>query len=70
MHDVAEDLLVPDPGLSIRDGAIAAWPGANRRHVSIALLVTSSGRQPVAPGTAGSPNSAQTRTVSHQLLPE
>ncbi|MCZ4119707.1 excinuclease ABC subunit UvrA [Streptomyces sp. H39-S7] len=28
VHDVAEDLLVPDPSLSIRDGAIAAWPGA------------------------------------------
>lgn len=28
MHDVAEDLLVPDPSLSIREGAIAAWPGA------------------------------------------
>jgi excinuclease ABC subunit A len=27
-HDVAEDLLVPDPSLSIREGAIAAWPGA------------------------------------------
>ena len=27
-HDVAEDLLVPDASLSIRDGAIAAWPGA------------------------------------------
>ena len=27
-HDVTEDLLVPDPSLSIRDGAIAAWPGA------------------------------------------
>ncbi|MEO6997108.1 MAG: ABC transporter, partial [Terracoccus sp.] len=27
-HDVAEDLLVPDPSLSVRDGAIAAWPGA------------------------------------------
>ncbi|WP_435885246.1 excinuclease ABC subunit UvrA [Streptomyces tauricus] len=26
--DVADDLLVPDPSLSIRDGAIAAWPGA------------------------------------------
>src|ERR1700685_2642602 len=26
--DVTEDLLVPDPSLSIRDGAIAAWPGA------------------------------------------
>ncbi|MBH0054618.1 excinuclease ABC subunit UvrA [Salinibacterium sp. SWN139] len=28
VHDVTEDLLVPDPTLSIRDGAIAAWPGA------------------------------------------
>lgn len=28
VHDVAEDLLVPDPSLSIREGAIAAWPGA------------------------------------------
>jgi excinuclease ABC subunit A len=28
VHDVAEDLLVPDTSLSIRDGAIAAWPGA------------------------------------------
>jgi len=28
VHDVAEELLAPDPSLSIRDGAIAAWPGA------------------------------------------
>jgi excinuclease ABC subunit A len=28
VHDVNEELLVPDPSLSIRDGAIAAWPGA------------------------------------------
>lgn len=28
IHDVADDLLVPDPSLSIRDGAVAAWPGA------------------------------------------
>ncbi|WP_404800673.1 excinuclease ABC subunit UvrA [Arthrobacter vasquezii] len=27
-HTVSEDSLVPDPSLSIRDGAIAAWPGA------------------------------------------
>ncbi len=27
-HDVAEDLMVPDTSLSIREGAIAAWPGA------------------------------------------
>ena len=27
-HTVTEPLLVPDPSLSIRDGAIAAWPGA------------------------------------------
>ena len=31
-HDVTEDLLVPDPSLSIRDGAIAAWPGAWQGH--------------------------------------
>ena len=28
VHDVTEELLVPDPSLSIREGAIAAWPGA------------------------------------------
>lgn len=28
VHDVAEDLLVPDDTLSIREGAVAAWPGA------------------------------------------
>ncbi len=28
VHDVTEELLVPDSGLSIREGAIAAWPGA------------------------------------------
>ena len=28
VHDVIEDLLVPDGSLSIREGAIAAWPGA------------------------------------------
>ncbi|MEP9364629.1 excinuclease ABC subunit UvrA [Nocardioides sp. CN2-186] len=28
VHDVTEELLVPDRSLSIRDGAIAAWPGA------------------------------------------
>jgi excinuclease ABC subunit A len=27
-HDVAEDLMVPDPSLSIREGAVASWPGA------------------------------------------
>jgi excinuclease ABC subunit A len=27
-HSVTEDSLVPDPSLSIRDGAIASWPGA------------------------------------------
>ncbi|WP_234411058.1 excinuclease ABC subunit UvrA [Nocardioides terrigena] len=32
VHDVAEDLLVPDTSLSIRDGAIAAWPGAWQGH--------------------------------------
>jgi excinuclease ABC subunit A len=28
VHDVTADLLVPDTSLSIREGAIAAWPGA------------------------------------------
>jgi excinuclease ABC subunit A len=28
VHEVTEALMVPDPSLSIRDGAIAAWPGA------------------------------------------
>ncbi|MFD5835854.1 ATP-binding cassette domain-containing protein [Streptomyces collinus] len=28
VHRTSEELLVPDPSLSIRDGAIAAWPGA------------------------------------------
>ncbi|MEV4946827.1 excinuclease ABC subunit UvrA [Streptomyces sp. NPDC053755] len=28
VHRTSEELLVPDPGLSIREGAIAAWPGA------------------------------------------
>ncbi|MET4589685.1 excinuclease ABC subunit UvrA [Arthrobacter sp. 754] len=27
-HTVTEESLVPDPALTIRDGAIAAWPGA------------------------------------------
>ncbi|WP_405217852.1 excinuclease ABC subunit A [Agrococcus sp. Ld7] len=28
VHDVPEALMVPDPSLSIRDGALAAWPKA------------------------------------------
>lgn len=32
VHDVAEDLLVPDTSLTIREGAIAAWPGAWQGH--------------------------------------
>ncbi|MFJ9815198.1 ATP-binding cassette domain-containing protein [Streptomyces sp. NPDC101151] len=28
VHRTTEELLVPDPSLSVRDGAIAAWPGA------------------------------------------
>ncbi|MEU6014279.1 excinuclease ABC subunit UvrA [Streptomyces sp. NPDC047515] len=41
IHRTTEGLLVPDPSLSIRDGAIAAWPGAwqgkNLRDVLDAL---------------------------------
>jgi excinuclease ABC subunit A len=40
-HDVTEALLVPDPGLTVREGAIAAWPGAwqgaNLRSVASGL---------------------------------
>ncbi|MGW3356108.1 ATP-binding cassette domain-containing protein [Streptomyces bungoensis] len=28
VHTTSEELLVPDPALSVREGAIAAWPGA------------------------------------------
>jgi excinuclease ABC subunit A len=28
VHDVTEALMVPDPSLTIREGAVAAWPGA------------------------------------------
>jgi excinuclease ABC subunit A len=41
VHTATESSLVPDPSLSIRDGAIAAWPGAwqgkNLRDIAIAL---------------------------------
>ncbi|MGX2993121.1 ATP-binding cassette domain-containing protein [Streptomyces sp. JNUCC 64] len=40
-HDTTEELLVPDPSLSIREGAVASWPGAwqgkNLRDVLAAL---------------------------------
>ncbi|MDQ1216692.1 excinuclease ABC subunit UvrA [Microbacterium arborescens] len=40
-HTVTEETLVPDASLSIREGAIAAWPGAwqakNLRDITIAL---------------------------------
>jgi excinuclease ABC subunit A len=41
IHQVTEETLVPDPSLSIRDGAVAAWPGAwqgqNLRDILITL---------------------------------
>ncbi|WP_320774554.1 excinuclease ABC subunit UvrA [Streptomyces sp. CRN 30] len=41
VHRTTEELLVPDPSLSVRDGAVAAWPGAwqgkNLRDVLDAL---------------------------------
>ncbi|HET6858043.1 MAG TPA: excinuclease ABC subunit UvrA [Streptomyces sp.] len=41
IHRTSEELLVPDPSLTIREGAIAAWPGAwqgkNLRDVLDAL---------------------------------
>ncbi len=43
VHDVTVDLMVPDPTLSIREGAVAAWPGAwqgsNLRRVLTGLGV-------------------------------
>lgn len=41
IHEVTEQTLVPDPSLTIRDGAVAAWPGAwqgqNLRDILITL---------------------------------
>ena len=41
IHEVTEDSLVPDPSLSIADGAVASWPGAwqgkNLRDILAAL---------------------------------
>ena len=41
VHRVTEESLVPDPSLSIREGAVAAWPGAwqgqNLRDILVAL---------------------------------
>ena len=41
IHRVTEETLVPDPTLTIRDGAVAAWPGAwqgqNLRDILITL---------------------------------
>ncbi|MFH8369993.1 ABC transporter [Streptomyces sp. NPDC018031] len=41
VHRVTEESLVPDPALSIREGAVAAWPGAwqgkNLRDILAAL---------------------------------
>ena len=41
IHQVTEQTLVPDPSLTIREGAVAAWPGAwqgqNLRDILITL---------------------------------
>lgn len=37
VHRVTEDSLVPDPSLSIREGAIAAWQGKNLRDILATL---------------------------------
>ncbi|PRC46677.1 ABC transporter, partial [Mycobacterium sp. ITM-2017-0098] len=41
IHEVTEQTLVPDPALTIREGAVAAWPGAwqgqNLRDILITL---------------------------------
>jgi excinuclease ABC subunit A len=40
VHRVSEDTLVPDPTLSIRDRAVAAWPGAWQGQNLRDILVT------------------------------
>ncbi|PND58156.1 ABC transporter [Mycobacterium sp. ENV421] len=40
IHRVTEETLVPDPSLSIRDGAVAAWPGAWQGQNLRDILVT------------------------------
>ncbi len=47
-HDVSEDLMVPDTSLSIRDGAIAAWPGA-WQGANLRSIVTGLGIDVTAP---------------------
>ena len=60
VHDVAEELLVPDPSLSIREGAIAAWPGA-WQGANLRSIVTRPGhrhRPAVAPAPEEGPGLA------------
>ena len=60
VHDVTEELLVPDPSLSIREGAIAAWPGA-WQGANLRSIVTGLGhrrRQAVAPAAEEGPRLA------------
>lgn len=40
IHRVTEQTLVPDPSLTIRDGAVAAWPGAWQGQNLRDILVT------------------------------
>lgn len=40
VYEVPEDLMVPDPTLTIRDGAIASWPGAFQGHNQRRTLVS------------------------------
>ncbi len=43
IHRVTEETLVPDPSLTIRDGAVAAWPGAWQGQNLRDILVTLGG---------------------------
>ncbi len=61
VHDVAEELMVPDPSLSIRDGAIAAWPGGWQGR-NLRSVVTGLGIDVTTPWRELSPD------VRHWLL--
>ena len=40
VYEVPEELMVPDPTLSIREGAIASWPGAFQGHNQRRTLIS------------------------------
>jgi excinuclease ABC subunit A len=57
-HDVSEELMVPDTSLSIRQGAIAAWPGA-WQGANLRSVVSGLGIDVDAPWTSLRPKDRQ-----------